>query len=144
MRRMLATAGLGSAVLLGTAGAEALAFDPTGIWKMANGKVTVRISACGQKLCGTVVGLKKPLDKHGRPKRDKENPVQALRQRPVIGLTILNDMRPAGGGQWDGTIYNPDDGNTYTSHMVLQNADTMKVDGCVTIICKSMKFIRVQ
>ena len=50
------------------------------------------------------------------------------------GLTILSNMRPDGRNFWTGTIYNPDDGNTYRSKMKLQNANTMKVDGSGKIL----------
>ena len=123
----------------------ALASDSaTGTWRMSNGKVTVRVSQCGPGLCGTVVALKKAHDDKGRPRLDKENPNPVLRKRPVIGLTILSDMRPAGTGTWTGTIYNPDDGNTYSSSMQLVGPSTMKVNGCVAaVLCKSMKFVRI-
>lgn len=141
MAAALAAAALGAAVASAPATAGS---SPAGVWRMSNGKVTVRVSPCGARLCGTVVGLKKPRDDKGRPRRDKENPNPALRQRPVIGLTILSNMRASGEGSWTGTIYNPDDGNTYSSRMQLQGPGTMKVDGCVAgILCKSMKFIRV-
>lgn len=65
----------------------------SGVWRMANGKVTVKVVPCGSNLCGTVVGLKKPRDDKGRPRLDKENPNPALRRRPVIGLTILSNMK---------------------------------------------------
>lgn len=136
-----------AAVLSGLSAMErpALAGEhATGVWRMANGKVTVRVSRCGANLCGTVVALKKPRDDKGRLRRDKENPNPALRHRPVIGLTILSNMKAGGDGYWTGTIYNPDDGNTYRSEMKLQTANTMKVDGCVAVFCRSMKFIRVQ
>jgi uncharacterized protein (DUF2147 family) len=110
---------------------------------MDNGKVTVRVAACGSNLCGKVVGLKKPIDDKGRPRLDKENPNPALRSRPVIGLTILSNMKPVGNDRWAGTIYNPDDGYTYTSKMKLQSAKTMKVQGCVAFICKTMKFVKL-
>jgi uncharacterized protein (DUF2147 family) len=137
---------MAAAVLLGLAGLgiPAAAETATGIWRMSNGKVTVKVTPCGANLCGTVVGLKKPRDDKGRPRLDKENPNPALRSRPVIGLTILSNMKAGGNGRWTGTIYNPDDGNTYRSEMKLQNPNTMKVDGCVAVFCRSMKFIRVQ
>ncbi|MCA3556094.1 DUF2147 domain-containing protein [Aestuariivirga sp.] len=117
---------------------------PTGIWRMSNGKVTVKVSPCGGGYCGKVVALRKPHDGHGRPRLDKENPNPALRQRPVIGLTILSNMQSDGADSWVGTIYNPDDGNTYSSWMQLTGPSTMKVSGCVAgIFCKTMKFIRV-
>lgn len=140
MKRILA-----AAMMAALAGGMAQAGEgPAGVWRMTSGKVTVRISDCGGDLCGTIVGLKKPLDKHGQPKRDKDNPNKALRNRPVIGLTILSNMRPSDDNSWEGTIYNPDDGNTYKSRMALKGSDTMKVDGCVMVLCKSMTFIRVQ
>lgn len=130
---------------MGVAAGPSLAADgPTGTWRMSNGKVTVKVASCGGGYCGRVVGLKKPRDGHGHPRLDKENPNPSLRQRPVIGLTILSNMRADGEGSWSGTIYNPDDGNTYSSSMQLTGPSTMKVNGCVAgILCKSMKFIRV-
>lgn len=116
----------------------------TGTWRLSNGKVTVRVSPCGPSLCGRVVALRKAHDDKGRPRLDKENPNPALRTRPVIGLTILSNMRSSGQGAWAGTIYNPDDGNTYSSQMQLLSPSTMRVNGCVAgVFCKSMKFIRV-
>jgi len=141
--RMAAAAVL--ALGLAAAGPAQASEDATGVWRMANGKVTVRVSSCGAELCGRVVGLKKPRDNKGHPRLDKENPNPALRGRPVIGLTILSDMKARGAGKWAGTIYNPDDGNTYSSSMQLLGPATMKVNGCVAgVLCKSMKFTRVQ
>jgi uncharacterized protein (DUF2147 family) len=116
----------------------------TGIWRLDNGRVTVKVTPCGGNLCGTVVALKKPRDDKGRPRLDKENPNEALRSRPVIGLTILSNMKPNGENRWNGTIYNPDDGNTYRSNMKLQNGNTMRVEGCIAVFCKAMKFIKVE
>ena len=136
-----------AAALLGLWGlnVSAVAGDvAAGVWRLENGKVTVRVSPCGGNLCGKVVALKKPRDDKGRLRRDKENPNAALRSRPVVGLTILSNMKPRSDGVWSGTIYNPDDGNTYRSEMKLQNANTMKVEGCLAVFCKSMKFVRIQ
>lgn len=114
----------------------------SGVWIMENGKVTVRIAPCGGNLCGSIIAMKKPLDKQGKPKVDKENPDASLRTRPIIGLTILSNMEPKSDNKWAGTIYNADDGRTYSSYMKLLG-DTMKVKGCVGPFCKSMKFKRV-
>ena len=133
----------GAMLVLALAGQAMADSGANGVWLMENGKVTVRISSCSGNLCGTIVGLKKPLDKEGRPKRDKDNPNPALRNRPVIGLTILNGLSPRGDDRWSGTIYNPDDGNTYDSDVMLVNDRTLKVKGCVAFVCKTRKFIRI-
>jgi uncharacterized protein (DUF2147 family) len=144
MRKKSAVLMIAAAGFAVFAGSTFAGTPATGIWKLDNGKVTVKVSPCGGNLCGTVIGLKKPRDDKGRPRLDKENPDKALRSRPVIGLTILSNMKPDGNNRWNGTIYNPDDGNTYRSRMKLQNASTMKVEGCIAVFCKAMKFIRVE
>lgn len=132
-----------STVLMSASGVPAgAAPDATGTWRMDNGKVTVRIVQCGQRLCGDIVALAKPLDKKGRPKRDKENPNASLRYRPIIGLRILHGLEARGDGKWEGSIYNADDGNTYSSVMRLKG-NQMRVKGCVAFVCKSMDFRRV-
>jgi uncharacterized protein (DUF2147 family) len=113
-----------------------------GIWMLESGKVTVRIAPCGPNLCGSIVALAKPLNKAGKPKLDKDNPNKALRNRPLIGLTILSNMKPSGENKWQGKIYNADDGRTYSSYMKL-SGDNMKVKGCVGPFCKTMVFKRV-
>jgi uncharacterized protein (DUF2147 family) len=112
-----------------------------GVWMLDSGKVTVRIAPCGSDLCGSIVGLAKPLNKKGEPKLDKKNPDESLRSRPLIGLTILANMKPSGDNKWKGTIYNADDGRTYSSYMKL-SGNNMKVKGCVGPFCKTMMFIR--
>jgi uncharacterized protein (DUF2147 family) len=126
---------------IGLSGLALAGEGATGVWKLESGKVTVRITPCGPNLCGTIVGLAKPLNKKGQPKLDKKNPNEALRSRPVIGLIILANMKPAGENRWKGTIYNADDGRTYASYMKLSGND-MKVKGCVGPFCKSMRFVR--
>ena len=121
----------------------ASAEDVTGTWIMKDGKVTVRLDPCDGNLCGIIVAMKKPLDKHGNPKRDKHNPNPALRSRPLIGLTIITGMRPDGEQSWAGEIYNPDDGHTYNSYMTLADGQ-MKVKGCVLgVLCEKITFKRV-
>ena len=137
--RKLGIAGLFSVVLSGLAWADEGA---SGVWKLSSGKVTVRIAPCGSNLCGAIVGLAKPLDTKGRPKVDKRNPNTSLRGRPLMGLTILANMKAAGDNTWRGTIYNADDGRTYSSYMKL-SGNNMKVKGCVGPFCKTMVFVRL-
>ena len=113
--RLIGSLALSIVLMSANAFPVAAAPDATGTWRMENGKVTVRIVPCGSRLCGNIVALAKPLDKKGRPKRDKENPNASLRNRPIIGLRILHGMEARGDGKWEGSIYNADDGNTYSS-----------------------------
>jgi uncharacterized protein (DUF2147 family) len=44
-------------------------------------------------------------------------------------------MQPSGPNRWSGQIYNADDGNMYASHISLENAGSLKVEGCVGAFC---------
>lgn len=122
---------------------SALAGDPEGVWTMSDGKVTVKVDECSGNLCARIIGLKEPISKiDGKPKVDRENPDPAKRGRPLIGLSILIDMQPSGENLWQGAIYNPDDGKTYSA-TVRQDGNRMKVKGCVAgIFCKTNTFLR--
>ncbi len=142
MKTVLGTLAMAATMSLASTAALADAEEAAGVWIMEKGKITVRLAPCGRDLCGRIVAMKKPLDKKGRPKRDKHNPNPALRDRPVMGLTIMANMKADGDGRWEGEIYNPDDGNTYASSMKLDGR-RMKVKGCVIFICEKITFTRV-
>ena len=134
---------LAAALAFASAGGAAAA-DPTGTWVMSNGKVTVKLNKCrGESLCGHIVGLAEPVYKDGTKKIDKYNPNKSLRQRPLMGLSLLQGMKPTGQDKWKGAIYNPDDGKTYSATMALQGS-TMRVKGCVLgVLCKNNDFKRI-
>jgi uncharacterized protein (DUF2147 family) len=128
--------------LLATTGL-ALAADPSGTWRLVDGKVTVKVRQCGGEVCANIVGLKEPTYKDGTPKIDKYNKNPALRKRPLMGLSVLSDMKPTGDNTWSGKIYNADDGKTYSATMSMSGS-TMKLKGCVAgILCKTNTFRRV-
>ncbi len=90
------TAGLLAAAVIAVSACatQAVASEATGIWAMSNGKVTVKVTDCGNKLCAAIVALKQPISKiDGKPKVDRENPDPDLRRRPLIGLSILIGMK---------------------------------------------------
>ena len=63
----------------------------------------------------------------------RENPDEALRDRPILGLQIMSDFEYDGNDKWKkGTIYAPDDGKTYKSKMSLSE-DVLKVRGYIGI-----------
>ena len=139
MRFAIVTGALSMALLFGPASAGVA--KPYGIWSM--GKVTVKVANCGGELCGNIVALSEAIRKaHEGPKLDRNNPNTSKRNRPLIGLAVLMGMKPAGGGRWRGSVYNPQDGNTYSATIsVIGN--TLTVNGCVGgTLCKSNKFAR--
>ena len=144
MAKQLLISWAAAAFLAAGLASPALAEEAGGTWSMSNGKVTVKVNECGSNLCARIIALKEPISKiDGKPKVDRENPDPAKRQRPLIGLNILIGMKPKGEAAWQGAIYNPDDGKTYSATVRL-SGDQMKVKGCVAgIFCKTNTFLRL-
>ncbi len=144
---MLRTAILTIGVVSITMISSAWAVEPTGpegLWRLSSGKLTVKISYCNApKICANIHALSKPKDKRGNPKLDRENPNPTLRKRPVIGLTIMSGMKPKGSNSWTGTIYNADDGRTYSAEATL-SGNRLQVKGCWAFFCKKLKFKRLE
>jgi uncharacterized protein (DUF2147 family) len=117
------------------------AADPTGIWLTEDDGAHVRIYNCGQDLCGTLLSLKEPNDPEtGKPKLDKFNQDASKRARPIVGVELMSGLKPNGTpDQWEGSLYNPEDGNTYKGILTLQGLLNLKLQGCVLggLICKS-------
>ena len=104
------------------------------MWLTGKKGAAIRIYDCGEGLCGRIVWLKKPLDKTGRLKRDKNNPDVASRNQPLCGVVILRDLELRKPGDWGGgTIYNPQDGQTYAGSIKVESYDTLMVRGYLGI-----------
>jgi len=108
--------------------------DPAGLWLNAPGTARIQIAPCdGGLLCGRIVWLAEPNRPDGTPKVDILNPDETQRTQAIIGLTLLSGFRPAGAaGQWEGgTLYNPEDGQTYKATLAEDGADRLRVRGYV-------------
>lgn len=117
-----------------------LAADAKGEWARPNGASKIQISSCGSALCGKLVWLK-------TPRNDTENPDAAKRGRPLLGVQIVQSMKPTGkAGQWKGKVYNAEDGKTYTGFIELTSDTRLKLEGCVMggLICKGETWTRVK
>jgi uncharacterized protein (DUF2147 family) len=134
-----------AAALLGVSLGTSFAADPLGTWHTEEAKATVRIAPCGPALCGTIIALKEPNDATGKPKTDQNNADTGLRSRPVIGVLIVLGMKPSGtANKWSGQVYNAEDGKTYTGNITLQDANTIKLEGCILggLVCKAQTWTR--
>ncbi len=105
---------LSTLLTLAGPGGKASAAVPQGVW-MVDGRAALQIYDCNGLMCGRLRWLDMPRDARGEPKRDKNNPDPALRQRELCGLTLIWDLRPTGPDRWEGGFfYNPESGKTYS------------------------------
>jgi uncharacterized protein (DUF2147 family) len=127
--------------------APAYAADPLGTWFTGDKKGKVRIVNCGAAICGTLVWLAEPIDPDTKqPKLDKYNPDASKQSRPLLGIPIVLNMKPAGGDKWDGQVYKADsDGpGIYTGSFTMTGPNTADLKGCVMggLICKTQTWTR--
>ncbi len=134
-----------AALMIGAGAGSALAQDATGVWSTDGNKGRVRVAKCGDGICGTLISLAEPNDTNGQPKKDAKNEDASKRNRPLIGVSILQSMKPDQPNRWKGSIYNAEDGKTYTAYFTLQG-DSAKVEGCVLggVICKAQSWTRAR
>ena len=133
------TAAVLSAALLLAAAPRAMAEDGVpGRWVTPGVSAVVELAPCtgASTLCGTIRWLWDAVDEKGRSRLDAQNADANLRSRPLLGLAILSDLKPARGGGWEGQIYNPEDGQTYRATLRRRGADALLVEGCVLFICQ--------
>lgn len=125
---------LSAAALLLTAGPALAAAPIAGRYVTEDGSALIEVGRCGNEMCGRIARVLRAAP--GAPATDVNNGDQALRTRPIVGLPILTGFTESGDA-WRGRIYDPRNGRTYRS-VVSRNPDgSLKVEGCVAIICRS-------
>ncbi|HXB41447.1 MAG TPA: DUF2147 domain-containing protein [Bacteroidia bacterium] len=104
-----------------------------GMWLTGTGKAAVTIYKDGNKYFGKITWLKNPLDE-GKPRIDKNNPDEKKKTDPLMGANILKEFIFAGGDKWEkGTIYDPENGKTYSCKITMVNESKLDVRGFVGI-----------
>ncbi|CAN7169736.1 DUF2147 domain-containing protein [Bradyrhizobium sp. LjRoot220] len=115
-----------SGFFLATGVTSALAADPTGDWKVADGVANIRVAQCNGNMWGAVAWEKTPGG------RDSNNPDPAKKSRPTLGMAILIDMKKKPGvDAWEGQVYNAKDGQLYSSTIKPIGTDQLEIQGCV-------------
>jgi uncharacterized protein (DUF2147 family) len=106
-----------------------------GVWEPSHGKARVKIEKIGAKYYGKIVWLREPNDPNtGQPKVDKNNPDESLRTVPLRGYRLLKDFSYGGNEEWsEGTIYDPENGNTYSCVITLKDANTLDIRGYIGV-----------
>ncbi len=105
-----------------------------GTYVDSGGYTEITVAACGNARCGEITRIVKR--KPGEPNRDVHNDNPALRDRPILGITILQNLR-WDDGVWRGDVYNPEDGNTYRTEVRRAAGGALEVKGCVTLFCRT-------
>ena len=103
-----------------------------GDWIAPDQDVVIRVHRCfpedTSRLCASLL-------KHAYAalsSQDRLNPDRSLRDRPLIGIDILNGLARAGSNKWKGgQLYDPRTGKTYHAKIKLLDDDMLKISGCI-------------
>ena len=114
-----------------------------GRWKTESRNGIVAIERCGASICGNLLTSDGLRANPALTDINNKNPAQ--RNRPLRGLSMLSGFT-RGDGEWTGgTIYNPEDGKTYSAKVTPQGPNTLKVRGCIFVpLCKTQIWTRVR
>lgn len=98
-------------------------------WWTPGFNARVKLATCDDRLCGTIVWAW------------DDQPAGATDKRPLVGQRIISGMKlelksSEKAPIYAGSIYNPEDGNTYKATMRLKTPNTLVVAGCVLFICQ--------
>jgi uncharacterized protein (DUF2147 family) len=131
--------------------ATAFGAVPSGIlgpWKTEGGDSQLEFFRCGDKICGKIIWLKAPnyIDKKdgpvGKTKVDRKNPNPALRNRPILALTVMKELAAKGANRWGhGTCYDPETGKSYKCKMYLASPKRLELRGYIGISLIGRDFV---
>jgi uncharacterized protein (DUF2147 family) len=117
----------------------------------------ITIAACPEGFCGTLSKIIVPSEGLTAEElagaqamdpatfTDMRNKDPELRNRPMLGLQILTLLPSTKPNIYDGEIYNPQDGNTYSGYVEMTGPDVARLNGCVlfNVVCKGEDWVRV-
>jgi len=152
MRRWMARIWLASvcAGLSGVATAGALV---EGVWTTPE-QAEMTIAACETGYCGTlskIVITPEQVAAYGvsadqivvETLTDRFNENPALQSRPMLGLQILSLRATDNPWHFEGEIYNPRDGKTYSGSVDVTGPDSVLLKGCALyVLCQEQIWTR--
>lgn len=138
-RALMATLASALALSFATQSFGQRAEDAIGVWLNPENGSHIEFYACGEGVCGKIL---KVTDGQ---KTDDKNPDPAKRERPIIGLLIMDGAKKSGANKWVGTLYNRENGKSYSGTVTVKSKDTLELSGCVVaVLCKTLSWTRVK
>lgn len=119
-----------------------------GTWWTPEQEAKVKIyKAVSGKICGKIIWLKEPTNPNGTPKLDLNNPDKEAQKQALLQMVFLKNFVYNGDNKWeDGTIYDANNGKTYSAHLELLGDDQLNIRGYVgfSLLGRTAVFRRVR
>ena len=102
-------------------------------WRNPGNSVHIRITPCGERMCGTVIWASEKAKADARKGGTEK----------LVGADLFREFRQVGPGSYKGRVFVPDMNRTFSGHMRIEG-DSMIGKGCVLgFICKSQTWTRI-
>jgi uncharacterized protein (DUF2147 family) len=112
--------------------------DAFGVWLNPENQSNVEFYRCGEGLCAKITKVS------DGQKTDDKNPDAAKRNRPIVGLVIMEGAKKSGANAWSGTLYNRADGKSYSGTVTVKAKNSLDLSGCVAlVVCRTTTWTRV-
>lgn len=109
--------------------------DPRGDWRNTRDTVHMRVAACGEALCATVIWASDKAKADARKGSGQD----------LVGSRLLSDLRRHANGRWKGKAYVPDIDVRASAVMVPVKPNLLRVSGCILggLICRTAHWHRM-
>lgn len=103
----------------------------TGLWYTEEKDSKIEVYKKGDSYFGKIVWLSDSVGPNNDIRRDVNNENEELQRRPLLGLTIVQELEwDAAEEEWNnGEIYDPRSGNTYSAYAKLEEPNKLKLRG---------------
>ncbi len=116
-----------------------------GFWNTDDDEALVQVFQNEGLYFGKVITLARPLDSKGNPKKDRHNKEPGLRDRTLVGIHTLYDLKFDQSEQsWKGKVYIPSVGFSANVIITLKDKNTMNVRGYLGKLTKTQVWKRVR
>lgn len=103
-----------------------------GEWYTTEKDARIEIFKDQDKYHGRIIWMEEP-EIDGKPVLDENNVDKNKKERPIMGMRLLNDFKFKNGKWEGGTIYDPRDGKTYSCTLRKKNNQILEVRGYVGV-----------
>ena len=116
-----------------------------GYWQTS--RSIVHVKECNKQLCAFIEEI--TIESIDDPKQilDSNNRNKSLRQRPMIGINLLQDFSYPNQNikiLRNGKIYDPGRGRVFKSNLYILDNGNLKVEGCFLRICGHEEWSRLE
>jgi len=114
-----------------------------GTWMMPDDEGIIEIFKDGDLYNGKIIWMKEK-EEDGSPLKDKENPDEKLRDRPVEGLEVMKGFKYEGENTWSGgSFYAAKKGKEVEPEFVLEDENHLNIEISIFIFSLTVELTRV-